>query len=272
MVLRILLLMSSLFLITACKDDGSSADRSSGTTRLDQTADKIYDDLMTRILSGKLTKVSNGSSARAGDFNPYRKHSFGYQHKALAVCVNWDVDKLKVNYLSSNSTRTNDWDWARVAARQNCNQNKTQKDLNCRCQIIDHDDENVLWIPTDFRTAYENKNSSAKSSQQNNERRYFLDVSWENILQYKQLYSVMVKQIGRSGYVKSASLIGGRTCDAVFNFQKDGSGDWEVDCTDGTNAVGVMQAQGPSKGSKGSGYDKAGNKISFSMSPATSVN
>lgn len=272
MLLRILLLLSSLFLITACKDDGSSADRSSGSTRLDQTADKIYDNLITRIVSGKVATIENGASARPGDFNPYRKRSFGRPHKALSACLSWDIEALKVNYLSANAIESSSWDLARTAAGQRCNDNKTQKNLNCRCQVVDHDDKNVLAIPSDFRTAYENKNSTTNSSQQNNERRYFLDVSWENILQYTQLYSVMVKQIGRSGYVKSASLIGGRTCDAVFNFQKDGSGNWEVDCTDGTNATGVMQAQGPSKGSKGSGYDKAGNKISFSMSPATSVN
>jgi|TARA_R110002072_G_scaffold80462_6_gene184951 hypothetical protein len=104
------------------------------------------------------------------------------------------------------------------------------------------------------------------SSTQNtnlSEKQFYLDLAWEKLLVGREVFPVMVRQTGRVGYVKSASLIGGKKCDAVFRYDQTGQGDWEVNCTDGTRAVGVLQTLGRGKGSKGSGFDANGNKIDF---------
>src|SRR5690606_37090720 len=106
------------------------------------------------------------------------------------------------------------------------------------------------------------------SSTQNtnlSEKQFYLDLAWEKLLVGREVFPVMVRQTGRVGYVKSASLIGGKQCDAVFRYDQTGQGDWEVNCTDGTRAVGVLQTLGRGKGSKGSGFDANGNKIDFRM-------
>lgn len=95
------------------------------------------------------------------------------------------------------------------------------------------------------------------------EQQFYLDLAWEKLLVGREVFPVMVRQTGRVGYVKSASLIGGKKCDAVFRYDQTGQGDWEVNCTDGTRAVGVLQTLGRGKGSKGSGFDTNGNKIDF---------
>lgn len=111
------------------------------------------------------------------------------------------------------------------------------------------------------------KPSSASTNK--NEKKFYLDVAWEHLLDEREIFAVMVKQVGRVGHVKSAKLIGGKKCDAIFRFDDAGTGDWEVTCFDGTRAVGVLQTRGKGKGSFGSGFDAEGNKIDFTIIPAS---
>ncbi|MEX1036165.1 MAG: hypothetical protein WDZ54_09425 [Sneathiella sp.] len=95
------------------------------------------------------------------------------------------------------------------------------------------------------------------------EIQYYLDLAWETLLPARKVFPVKVKQVGRTGHVKSTSLIGDKKCDAIFRYDESGQGDWEVTCTDGTKAMGNLQTLGPGKGSRGNGFDSDGNKIDF---------
>lgn len=95
------------------------------------------------------------------------------------------------------------------------------------------------------------------------ELQYYLDLAWEGLLPTRKVFPVKVKEVGRTGHAKSASLIGGKKCDAIFRYDESGQGDWEVTCTDGTRAKGNLQTLASGKGSKGNGFDSDGNKINF---------
>ncbi|MZR30418.1 hypothetical protein [Sneathiella litorea] len=102
--------------------------------------------------------------------------------------------------------------------------------------------------------------------------RFYLDVSWENVLKGREVYPVMVKQVGRTGTVKPTTITVGKTCDATFTYYDiSGTGDWDVNCTDGTSATGTLRTRGPGKGSSGFGIDTLGNKIEFLMLPAPAM-
>ncbi|USG61468.1 hypothetical protein NBZ79_00570 [Sneathiella marina] len=97
--------------------------------------------------------------------------------------------------------------------------------------------------------------------------RYYLDVSWKNVIRFRDVYPVMVKQEGRVSSVKSFTIAGGKTCDAIFETHNEGK-KWEINCTDGTKAGGTLWTRGIGLGFQGSGIDEAGNPIEFLMLPA----
>ncbi|MFC4270588.1 hypothetical protein GQF03_02560 [Sneathiella chungangensis] len=505
------LFVLALILLTACQDNSgiSTQDKNAGSP--DKTSYKIYSELMGRILGqGVANNVDMG--LRKGTINPYRKGFPGYQHKALAACLVWDTDAVLASSKYWHSSGSSDWSYAAFNALDKCSKTAQARDLDCKCQLVDHDDVNVLEVPYDFRKAYESlpenksgfialgdsgggsqssdeiryleapvepitslltvryrpihkaprikdettvnvdENGKEKTSTEHkestilvskigenllyqtsytaegkdftinmlmsefgevrevtvsgsdtaasgevnqalqtfestikaytvvypregvrtgddlfadrgevrmgsfdawiyikgevqglshfrgrpsilvdlagsylvigsnpkaymdgwmlldvetgmttkmytriamrfsdkanqfivtatdeirlpqlapkqtadpSEKQYYLDLAWENLLEQRDVFPVMIKQVGRVGYVKSASLIGGKKCDAVFRYDETGQGDWEVTCTDGTRAVGVLQTLGRGKGSKGSGFDTDGNKIDF---------
>ena len=506
------LFVLALISLTACQDNSGTSTQQKNAANPDTTSYKIYSELMDQILGQKLGKVSNGTAYRTGSLNPYRKGFPGFSHKALAACMIWDVENARVSYKNWFSSGNTDWNYAAVGALNNCEHYKRQKSLSCKCQVVDHDDINVLEIPYDFRRAYESrpengpgvianvgaggnshngneiryseahvqpidsplivryrpihkatrikdettvavdKDGKEKTDTEHNEstisvtkvgenllyqtsyraddkdftfnmlmselgdvqevtvsgpdtekshevnqalqtfktmieaystvypddgiktgdelysdrgevrmgsfdawvkikgrvvglthfrgrpsilvdlagsylrigsnpksymngwmlldantgvttkmhtrtvmqfsanakklimtaidelrlpqlaptqitdpseKQFYLDLAWEKLLEGREVFPVMVKQVGRVGYVKSASLIGGKKCDAVFRYDETGQGDWELTCTDGTRAVGVLQTLGRGKGSKGSGFDTDGNKIDF---------
>lgn len=499
-----------LILLTACQDNSGISTQEKNAVAPDKTSYKIYSELMDQILGQKLGSVSNGTAYRPGTVNPYRSGFPGLSHKALAACMIWDVENAKASYKNWFSSGNSDWNYAAVGAVNSCEQYKRQKSLSCKCQVLDHDDINVLEIPYDFRRAYEgrpenqsgfaaNGGTGAKNSNEiryaeapvqpiasplivryrpihkaprikdettvtvdengkestatehkestisvtkigenllyqtnysdegkdftvnmlmtelgevrevtvsgsdtvasgevnqalqtfestikaytvvypsegvrngddlfadrgevrmgsfdawinikaevqglshfrgrpsilvdlagsylvigsnpkaylngwmlldvetgmttkmdtrivmrfsdeadkliitstdeirlprlaskqiadPSEKQFYLDLAWEKLLEGREVFPVLIRQVGRVGYVKSASLIGGKKCDAVFRYDETGQGDWEVTCTDGTRAVGVLQTLGRGKGSKGSGFDTNGNKIDF---------
>jgi len=96
--------------------------------------------------------------------------------------------------------------------------------------------------------------------------RFYLDVSWRNVITGREVYPVMVKQVGRTWTVESTTITAGKTCGATFTYyDTSGSGDWDVSCTDGTTAAGTFRTRGSGKGYRGSGVDTEGNKIEFLM-------
>jgi len=261
--------------LAGCVDKGTQSNGNVGSTRIDPVADEIYNELMGKILGQKLTSAGNGSNFRPGMKYPYRE-GLSAAHKAVASCLVWDVENSIVKRKYTQFFSSADWGYAEVGAINGCEGKKNQKSLNCKCQTIDHDDVNVLKIPADYRSSYQKTSAATKPKKnivalKSDEKRYYLDLAWEKLLDQRKVYSVMVKQVKRAGYVTSASLIGGKTCDAVFHFKPSGLGEWEVNCVDGTKAVGVMQTQGQDKGSKGNGFDTNGNKINFVMTPAPSA-
>ncbi|OUR76584.1 hypothetical protein A9Q83_13500 [Alphaproteobacteria bacterium 46_93_T64] len=272
---NVLMFILVVAVLAGCVDKGTQSNGNVGNTRVDPVADEIYNELMGKILGQKLTTASNGTNAKVGLKVPYRD-GLTMRYKAIAACLSWDANSKIVKRGYTQFFSSDDWGYAEVGAINGCEGKKNQKSLNCKCQTIDHNDVNVLKIPADYRRAYK-KTSAATMSKKNvaalksNEKRYYLDLAWEKLLDQRKVYSVMVKQVKRAGYVTSASLIGGKTCDAVFHFKPSGLGEWEVNCVDGTKAVGVMQTQGQDKGSKGNGFDTNGNKINFVMTPAPSA-
>ena len=258
-----------LVILAACQDNSGISAQQRNAAAADKITFQIYTQIMNSVLGKKLTSVSNNSNLRLGDSNPYRKGYPGYSHKAVAACLAWKSDTVVVSRKYSQSFASDTWDYAAVGALIRCEDKKRQKSLSCNCQLVDHDDVNVLKVPDDYWAAYERKygsgNNIAPRTVIAGERQFYLEMTWENLLDSTETFPVMVREIDRAGYVKSASLIGGKKCDAVFMYHESGQGEWEVTCTDGTSATGVLQFRGQGKGSSGSGLDGDGNKIEFSL-------
>jgi hypothetical protein len=123
----------------------------------DTAGDEIYSLLMDRILGQKLGWTANSSSTRPGDKNPYRDGIPGASHKALAACMVWDYSKVEVDYRSWHASGHADWSYAEFNALKGCANYKRQKQFDCKCQVVDHDDENVLKVPNDFLARYQAK-------------------------------------------------------------------------------------------------------------------
>lgn len=119
-----------------------------------------------------------------------------------------------------------------------------------------------------FDLAYVGKNNSknAKSAAIGRAERYFMKLTWENVLSEPKVISVFVRQGGGKGYAKASTRIGGKDCKAAFYYKKDGSGTWSLDCKDGSKAIGNLQLQKGGEGSVGSGADADGNRIEFETS------
>ncbi len=261
-----------ILIITGCVSDQRETGSQSGKGQSDVIAQEVYDQIMGIILNHKMGFVGNGSSFRTGDKVPYR-NSLPAPHKAMAACMVWDTASGKASYRAANFSYSRDWGYAEISALDFCESTKRQKSLNCKCQTIDHDDVNVLDVPDDFRQAYKRGAQTATShspkvaTNENNKQKYTLFLQWENLIPIKEQFPVLVTQIGKVGTAQSISLIAGKKCDAIFRFTDKVRGNWEVTCTDGSKATGIMQGLGPNKGSKGSGFDADGNKLDFVMVP-----
>ncbi|MEH6548280.1 MAG: hypothetical protein V7701_17725, partial [Sneathiella sp.] len=101
--------------------------------------------------------ASNSSKVRVGDDNPYRTNTHSYQYKAMAMCLDWNVEAAQVKRKWFQVRTGNDWPDVGFGAVKACELQQLQRDLECKCQLIDRDDTNVLQIPEDFRKAYESK-------------------------------------------------------------------------------------------------------------------
>ena len=157
MIFKILITIGLVLSLAACKDDGSGSARTSGTTQVDKTSDKIYEDLMTKAESGIVMDTGNNSSVRVGDKSPYRTNTHNYQYKAMAMCLDWNVEAAQVKRKWFQVRTGNDWPDVGYGAVKYCEQQQLQRDLDCKCQLVDRDDTNVLQIPEDFRKSYESR-------------------------------------------------------------------------------------------------------------------
>ncbi len=224
--MRYLLVILTILLVGWVDKGGSG--KVPGSGGVDKTANEIYNQLMEPILRNKIGFAGSSSNNRKGQVNPYRQ-GLDKSHKALSACLVWNAATAKVSYKGWYANGSSDWGYAEVFALDSCEKKKLQNSFACKCQTLDHDDVNVLSIPADFRRAYEaraaqtapknniaTQKTAPQSVQNSVEQRFFLDVAWEKLLEGRKVYSVMMKQEGRVGYVKSASLIGRKSCDAIF--------------------------------------------------------
>ena len=266
------LLLIALVLLAGCQDRTGGTAQNNRT--LDKTKQSVYTDLMSEILGTKIGNTGNSSSYRPGEDNPYRKGIPGYSHKALAACLIWVPENLDVDFQYWQVQPNNDWNYAAFYALDKCEKYKRQKSLTCKCQLVDHDDVNVLEVPDDFRTAYESSAKVVKANTapavEKNGQRYILDMEWENVLAQRSVFPVSVFKNGGSGTLKSLAPINGANCSGKYDVASNGIGEWEISCDDGVEAVGSLRAKGPNKGSDGSGFDSKGNKITFALIPAPS--
>ncbi|WP_025898418.1 hypothetical protein [Sneathiella glossodoripedis] len=274
-----LLATTLVLVLTSCVTQQQESGRQAGNTQ-DIVSQIFYDQLMNRFLSSQVTHTHAGSQFRKGQTIPYRD-GMHKAHKAISACLIWDTDAVTVRHKWASFGSHRDWNYAELSATNGCENAKRQKSLNCTCQTVDHDDVNVLKVPADFRLAYAQlkngqntkqkpKATVSKSQNSANTQPYDLFLEWEKTLSSLEEFSISVTQVGSVGTAKSISLIAGKTCDASFKFSNGNRGEWKMQCTDGTNAVGVIQALGPQKGSKGSGYDQDGNELTFRLIPASS--
>ncbi len=125
----------------------------------DKTATELlYDDLMGRMLQDKVERIQSDMSERQGDRrNSYREGLRGFAHKAFSSCLVWDKETLSVSYQSWDAYGSPDWSYAEFGALRACLRKKRRYNKNCTCQMIDHDDENVLKVPANFLKLYEKK-------------------------------------------------------------------------------------------------------------------
>lgn len=249
--MKLYILAVFLFLVS-CQDNSGISAQQKNAAASDQVTYQIYTQLIESILGAKVTNAGNSTGLRQGDANPYGKGLPGSSHKALAACLVWDAETLVVRRRSSQAMYSDSWDHAAIRALTLCENKARQKSLSCNCQLVDHDDVNVLKVPEDYWVAYERKYGSVNKipprMAKAGERQFYLEMTWENLLDNTEVYPVMVKEVDHAGYVKSASLIGGKKCDAIFRYHESGKGEWEVSCTDGTSATGILQFRGPGKG------------------------
>lgn len=266
--MKFIILTAFLFL-AACQDNSGLSAQQKNAAATDQVTYKIYSQIMDNALGAKLTEVGNNTGLRKGGKDPYRKGYPGFAHKALAACLAWNADTVVVRRKLSQTFASDDWGYAAVQALGRCDNAMRQKSLSCDCQLVDQNDVNVLQVPEDYWAAYEQKYGPGGKIPPHTatagERLFYLEMTWESLLTKPEVYPVLIKEEDRTGYVKSASLIGGKKCDAVFKYHESGQGKWDVICADGTSATGTLQFRGQGKGSKGHGFDTDGNRIEFSI-------
>ncbi len=147
----------ALVVLSGCAQDQNSgpaaSDKKTGT-------DWLYEELMAKILNDEIGDARSGSNHKKGDLNPYREGIRGYAHKALTACLVWDYVKPEVTYRTWRISGHRDWSAAEYWALKGCTEKKKQRQLNCTCQTIDHDDENVLEVPPAFLAEYEKRFSA----------------------------------------------------------------------------------------------------------------
>ncbi|MEH6545146.1 MAG: hypothetical protein V7701_01875, partial [Sneathiella sp.] len=133
-------------------------------------------------------------------------------------------------------------------------------------------DVNVLQVPSDYRAAYESGAKVLVASNvpavETKGQHFFLNMSWNNVLARRSVFTVSIIQNGSSGTLKFLEPINGANCIGKYDFSKNGRSDWEISCGDGVKAQGSMITKGPGKGSNGSGFDNKRNKITFELAPA----
>ncbi len=118
----------------------------------------LYDDLMGRMLADEVDNIPTWMSERQEDrTNTYREGLRGFAHKAFTSCLVWDKETLNVSYQSWDAYGSRDWSYAEFGALRACLRKKRLYNKNCSCQMIDHDDENVLKVPADFLELYVKK-------------------------------------------------------------------------------------------------------------------
>ncbi len=117
----------------------------------------------------------------------------------------------------------------------------------------------------DLAFAGKNNNKKAAKTSAGPAQKYYMVLTWENVLAKTEAITVLVRQSGGKGNAKASTLVGGKDCNAVFYYIKDGSGTWALDCTDGSKAIGTLQFKEDEPGSTGSGTDSEGNRIEFEL-------
>ncbi|MCC3303494.1 hypothetical protein [Sneathiella sp. HT1-7] len=157
--MRYLIILVGFLVLVSCADKGNETGEPSIKMTGDPTTDAIYNELMARILGSKISSVNNNSNNRPGQINSYR-NGIARTHKALAACLLWDEKNLQVPYKFWNSSGSSDWSYSSFQALDNCDKHKLQKIYDCKCQLIDHDDVNVLEVPEDYRAAYDRSKST----------------------------------------------------------------------------------------------------------------
>lgn len=105
----------------------------------------VYDQIMARKASIKLRPPAEGGTSTTRD---YWGRKSG---KALAVCLGWTGDTiadLRIGGSAHHYAKTPAADEAtRTAAIKGCQKHEKP---DCRCQIVDQDEHNVLKIPPDY--------------------------------------------------------------------------------------------------------------------------
>ncbi len=119
-----------------------------------------YEVLMGQMLEEEIGSAPNHMSEKEGDKNSYREGLRGYAHKAFTSCLTWDKETLTVSYWSWDSFGSRDWSYAEFGALRACLRKKKQYNKTCTCQMIDHDDENVLKVPEDFLKLYQERQAA----------------------------------------------------------------------------------------------------------------
>lgn len=157
MFLKFVIVAAIASTVAACGGENGGAGRTSGTAQLDPVSDRIYNDLMTKAESGVIADSSYNSVVKVGDTNPYRSGNNPYQFKAMAMCLDWNIEKAEVKRKWFQVSTGDDWGYVAFRADKACEEQQRQRNLECNCQLVDHDDKNVLEVPAEFRQAYEQK-------------------------------------------------------------------------------------------------------------------
>jgi hypothetical protein len=144
-----------LAILVGCVDKQGNAP-SAESAQIDKTADIFYNGLMNNALKTKLTDSDYKSDDKVGEVPKYRTGGI-FRYKAMVSCLSWDIPGRKVVSKSFVFVSSDDWGYAEYTGLKSCEEDKQQGNRNCTCQIVDHNEKNVLKIPEDFRVAFESK-------------------------------------------------------------------------------------------------------------------
>lgn len=159
--------------LAACNGATETTDPVGKSTKVQDTMSNIfYHQLMAVAGMGKVTDRSNSLEVDVGDSNVYTNGSLIQRYKAMAMCLSWDIktkttekksetpetktttktinSKLFVEPKAIEISNSSDWNDAGYRALRSCEERQLQKDLVCKCQLVDRDDTNVLEIPEDI--------------------------------------------------------------------------------------------------------------------------